>query len=175
MQVFSDLDVHQEEPQHAVDAGEDPDPGDDPFGPRHGAHGLSLDGMADSDVPERTQSSSELFLSPLCEKTPSPFRHRKLKISRAQVILRISVILSAPAALRAGASDLFSFYIFHRRSENTRRTQLGFKTRGGFFCFKQVKELKPASDKKQHPPVQTGIYCEILIHEICFSTFNQTG
>lgn len=61
MQFLSNLDVHQEEPQHTVDAGEDPNPGDDPFGPGHRAHHLSLHGMADSDVPageEETQTSA---------------------------------------------------------------------------------------------------------------------
>ena len=42
---------HQEEPEHAVDTGEDPNPGDDALGPGHRAHGLSLHRMTDSDVP----------------------------------------------------------------------------------------------------------------------------
>lgn len=48
---FSYLNVHQEEPQHAVDTGEDPNPSNDPLGSGHRAHCLSFHWMADSYVP----------------------------------------------------------------------------------------------------------------------------
>lgn len=58
---FSYLNVHQEEPQHAVDTGEDPNPSNDPLGSGHRAHCLSFHWMADSYVPgkeEETQDSN---------------------------------------------------------------------------------------------------------------------
>lgn len=45
------LDVHQEEPEHAVDAWKRPDPGDDPLRSGHGANCLRLHWVADRDVP----------------------------------------------------------------------------------------------------------------------------
>lgn len=53
MQDLSNLNVQQEKPQHAVDTGEEPNPSDDPLGPGHCAHRLSLHWMADSYVPAR--------------------------------------------------------------------------------------------------------------------------
>lgn len=50
-EYFSNLNVHQEKPQHAVDTGEDPDPSNYPLGPGYCAHCLSLHWMADSYVP----------------------------------------------------------------------------------------------------------------------------
>lgn len=47
----SDLNIDQEEPEHAVNTGEDPNTGDDPLGPGHRAHRLSPHWMADSNVP----------------------------------------------------------------------------------------------------------------------------
>ncbi len=41
----------ESEPGGTVDDGKDPNSEDDPFGPVHGAHGLSLHGMADRNVP----------------------------------------------------------------------------------------------------------------------------
>lgn len=50
-EYFSNLNVHQEKPQHAVDTGEDPDPSNYPLGPGYCAHCLSLHWVADSYVP----------------------------------------------------------------------------------------------------------------------------
>lgn len=55
---FSNLNVHQEKPQHAVDTGEDPNPGNDPLRPGNCTNSLSFHWMADSYVPahgEKTQ------------------------------------------------------------------------------------------------------------------------
>lgn len=49
------LNVNQEQPQHAVNAGEDPNPSNDTLGPGYRAHSLSLQWMADGDVPAQTE------------------------------------------------------------------------------------------------------------------------
>ena len=55
--LSSYLNVHQEEPLHAVDTGEDPNPSNDPLGAWHCAHGVSFHGMADSDVPAHDEET----------------------------------------------------------------------------------------------------------------------
>lgn len=59
MKYSSNLNVNQEKPQHAVDAGEDPNAADDPLGPRHRAHRLRPHWMADGDVPADGDGGSQ--------------------------------------------------------------------------------------------------------------------
>ena len=56
---FPNLNVDQEEPQHAVDAGKDPNPGNDPLGPGDCAHRLGPHWMTDSDVPAHWERPGE--------------------------------------------------------------------------------------------------------------------
>lgn len=52
--ALTDVEVHQEEPEQAIDGRAPPDARDDSLGPSHGAHGLCPHRMADGDVPAAT-------------------------------------------------------------------------------------------------------------------------
>ena len=68
MEKLTNLNVDQEEPQHAVDAGEDPNTRNDPLGPGDCAHRLGPHWMTDSDVPAHWEWSgiTELYKVQRC-------------------------------------------------------------------------------------------------------------